>query len=154
MHFSFVLVMWLLSVNPHGALSTPLSKPAPLFTDRTDVLPHDLMKSRSRETGCYNDRGALNFDRHLVSAAAARSCGKTSACLVIGPIIHPCSLGLALGKSYDWYQIYKEKFAHSSMSNGYHPMDIEPICEWRNPFWRLHRVYFHNMVRKVANIKR
>ena len=37
---------------------------------RTDVLPHDLGKSRSREIGCYNDHIALNFDRHIGSVAA------------------------------------------------------------------------------------
>ena len=37
---------------------------------RTDVLPQDLMKSRSRNIGCYSDRIALKFDRHLGSAAA------------------------------------------------------------------------------------
>ena len=30
----------------------------------------NLVKSRSREIGCYNDRIALKFDRHLGSAAA------------------------------------------------------------------------------------
>ena len=37
----------------------------PLFTKRTGVLPQDLVKSRSRAIGCYNDRIALKFDRHL-----------------------------------------------------------------------------------------
>ena len=41
----------------------------PLFTKRTDVLQHDLVKSRSRKIGCYHDRVALNFDRHLGCAA-------------------------------------------------------------------------------------
>ena len=45
----------------------PLS--GPLFTKRWDVLPPHLVKSRSREIGCYNDRIALKFDRHLGSAA-------------------------------------------------------------------------------------
>ena len=44
--------------------------PGPLFTKRYDVLPPNLVKSRSREIGCYNDRIALKFDRHLGSAAA------------------------------------------------------------------------------------
>ena len=35
----------------------------------TDILPQDLVKSPSREIGCYNDRIALEFDRHLDSAA-------------------------------------------------------------------------------------
>ena len=42
----------------------------PLFTKRTDVLPYDILKSRSREVGCYNDSIAVKFDRHLRSAAA------------------------------------------------------------------------------------
>ena len=40
-----------------------------LFTKRTDVLLQDLVKSRRHEIGCYNDRIALTFDRHLDSAA-------------------------------------------------------------------------------------
>ena len=40
------------------------------FTKRMGVLPQDLVKSRSREIGRYNDRIALEFDRHLGSAAA------------------------------------------------------------------------------------
>ena len=42
----------------------------PLFTERYDVLPPNLVESRSREIGCYNDRIALKFDRHLGSPAA------------------------------------------------------------------------------------
>ena len=42
----------------------------PLFTKWTDVLQPNLVKSRSREIGCYNDRIVLKFDRHLGSAAA------------------------------------------------------------------------------------
>ena len=45
-------------------------QPAPFFTKRTDVLPQDLVKSRSREIECCNDRIALKFERHLGSAAA------------------------------------------------------------------------------------
>ena len=44
--------------------------PGPVFTKRTDVLPQDLVGSWSREIGCYSDRIALKFDRHLGSAAA------------------------------------------------------------------------------------
>ena len=40
----------------------------PLFTKRQDVLPPNLVKFRSRETGCYNDRITLQFDRRLGSA--------------------------------------------------------------------------------------
>ena len=36
----------------------------------TAVLPPNLVKSRTREIGCYNDRIALKFDRHLGSGAA------------------------------------------------------------------------------------
>ena len=42
----------------------------PIFTRRTDPLPQDLVKSRSREIGCFNDRSALKFDMYLGSAAA------------------------------------------------------------------------------------
>ena len=42
--------------------------PGPLFTKRTDVFPPNLVKSRCREIGCYNDRIALPFDKHLGSA--------------------------------------------------------------------------------------
>ena len=42
----------------------------PLFTKRLDVLPPNLVKSRSREIGCYNYRTALKLDRHLGSGAA------------------------------------------------------------------------------------
>ena len=44
--------------------------PGPLFTKRYDVLPPNLVKSRSREIGCYNDRFALKVNRHLGSGAA------------------------------------------------------------------------------------
>ena len=33
-----------------------------LFNKQTDVLPQDLVKSRSREVGYCNDRIALKFD--------------------------------------------------------------------------------------------
>ena len=36
----------------------------------TDVLPPNLVKSRSREIGCYDERIFLQFDRQLGSAAA------------------------------------------------------------------------------------
>ena len=38
--------------------------------NRTDVLPQDLVKSRSHEIGCCNYRIAIKFYRHLGSAAA------------------------------------------------------------------------------------
>ena len=43
----------------------PLHGPPRLFTKRYDVLPPNLAKSRSLKIGCYNDRIALKFDRHL-----------------------------------------------------------------------------------------
>ena len=64
----------------------------PLFTKRYDVLPQNLVKSRSREIGCYNDGIALKFQRHRDACQISeplgtrisrprvftRSCGKTS----------------------------------------------------------------------------
>ena len=46
-----------------GAIWTP-------FTERTDVLPQDLVKSRNREIHIYTFSIALKFDRHLGSGAA------------------------------------------------------------------------------------
>ena len=45
-------------------------KSGPLFTTRTDVLPPNLVKSRGRGIGCYNDRIALKFERNLGSSVA------------------------------------------------------------------------------------
>ena len=72
-----------------------------LFTKWTDVLLSNLVKSRSREIGCYNDYIVLIFGRLLGSAAAevhvkfhsdwrslnpnlaaSRSCGETSVRIV------------------------------------------------------------------------
>ena len=33
----------------------------PLFTKRMNVLPKDLMKTRSREIECYNDRTSAAY---------------------------------------------------------------------------------------------
>ena len=44
--------------------------PGSLYTKRTDGLPQDLVKSRSREIGCFNDPIALEFDRYVGSTAA------------------------------------------------------------------------------------
>ena len=44
--------------------------PGALFTMGQDVLPPNLVKSRSREIGCNNDRIVLKFDRDLGSVAA------------------------------------------------------------------------------------
>ena len=41
-----------------------------LFIKRSDILPPNLMKSRCREIGCYNELVVLEFDRHLGSSAA------------------------------------------------------------------------------------
>ena len=46
------------------------SPPGHLFTKRTDVLPQDLAKSRSREIRIWTFPIALKFDRHLGSTAA------------------------------------------------------------------------------------
>ena len=76
----------------------------PLFTKRTGVLPKDLVKPRSREILCNNDRIALNFDRGISAVLLSKrlwnfraigkdmthsafqdftwSCGKTSASLL------------------------------------------------------------------------
>ena len=51
----------------------PLHPVMSLFTKRYDVLPPNLGKSRSQEIGCYNDRIALKFDRHLGSSAVEMS---------------------------------------------------------------------------------
>ena len=40
-------------------------KSGPLCTERADVLSPNLVKSRHLEFGCYDDRVALKFDRHL-----------------------------------------------------------------------------------------
>ena len=40
-----------------------------LYTKQTGVSPQDLVKSRSHEIGCYNDRITVKFDSHLGSAA-------------------------------------------------------------------------------------
>ena len=44
--------------------------PGALFTKRQDVLPPNLVKSRSHKIGCYDDCIALKYDRCLGSAAA------------------------------------------------------------------------------------
>ena len=43
--------------------------PGSLFTKATGVLPHDLVKSRSRAIGCYNYRIALKWNLTGISAA-------------------------------------------------------------------------------------
>ena len=53
--------------DPHSKTSF---NPGPLFTMRWDVLSPNLVKSRSREIGCHNDRIARKFYRHIGSPAA------------------------------------------------------------------------------------
>ena len=54
----------------YRVISAVVYQSGPLFTKRTDVLPTNLVKPRSREIECYNHRIALKIDRHLGSAAA------------------------------------------------------------------------------------
>ena len=44
--------------------------PSPLLTKQTGDLPQNPMKSRSRETGWFNDRITVKFDRHFDSATS------------------------------------------------------------------------------------
>ena len=44
---------------------------ANISRDSMHVLLKNVVKSQSHEIGCWNDRIALSFDRHLDSAAAA-----------------------------------------------------------------------------------
>ena len=44
------------------------SSPGSLFTKRADLLSQDLVNSRSRKIGFYNDRYAVKFNRNLGSA--------------------------------------------------------------------------------------
>ena len=60
---------WCLSRNIPGKLVNTMAS-GPLFTKRTDVSPPNLVKSRSRETRCCNDRIALKFDTHLGRGAS------------------------------------------------------------------------------------
>ena len=52
---------------------------------RRDVLPPNLMKSRSREIGRYNDRFALKLDGHLGSTAAEMPVKFQSDCKSLNP---------------------------------------------------------------------
>ena len=67
-HGMYMMMNWRLFTTYRAQWTR--ATPGPLFTKRTDVLPQDVMKSRSREIGCYNDRVTLIFDRHPDSAAA------------------------------------------------------------------------------------
>ena len=46
------------------------SKPVALFNKRWDLLPQDLVKSRSHGIGYDNAHISLKYDMHLGSAAA------------------------------------------------------------------------------------
>ena len=61
--------MYVVCVNTKPCYTNKINA-EPLFTKRTDGLQQDLVKFRSREIRCYNDRIALKLDRHLNSAAA------------------------------------------------------------------------------------
>ena len=47
-----------------------LTHSGPLFTKRAEALLQNVVKTRVREIGYYNDSNALKFDRQLGSAAA------------------------------------------------------------------------------------
>ena len=69
--FNIVYILYGCLPGNNGMFSPmPVNNPGPLFTKRTDVLPPNIVKSRSREIDCYHDRIVLKFDRHLGSAAA------------------------------------------------------------------------------------
>ena len=59
--------------------------PRPLFTERTDVLPQDLLMSRSREIRVYAFPIALKFDWHLGSSAAEMPVKYQSDKIIIRP---------------------------------------------------------------------
>ena len=64
-----------ISHNPSG----------PLFTKRTDVLPEDLAKSRTREIRVETFPITLKFDRHLGSGAAEMAVKFQSDTIIITP---------------------------------------------------------------------
>ena len=55
-----VRMMTIIIWTSHVTISLTLIDSGRLFTKRWDVLPPNLVKSRSREIGCYNDRIALS----------------------------------------------------------------------------------------------
>ena len=67
-HFCFVVVIsWVL----FGFVwSFCVYSSGPLLIKRTDSLPPNHVKSRSREIGCYNDRIAPKFNMYLGRATA------------------------------------------------------------------------------------
>ena len=56
-----------------------------LFTNRPDVLPQVLVKSRSCEIGCYHDRIAQKFDKHPRNTAAEMPVKFQSDCESLNP---------------------------------------------------------------------
>ena len=103
---------WSTKVQGHNACTDP----GPLITKRTDVLPPNLVKSRSHEIGCCNDHIALKFwqasrqyccrgagqilerlEQFNPNLATSRSCVKTSnrlvnwgpeSCLILTGVVH------------------------------------------------------------------
>ena len=63
-HLFPVILIFIVACNDHDHV------PGPLFNQVTNFLPPNLVKSRRREFGCYNDRIALKFDRRFGSSAA------------------------------------------------------------------------------------
>ena len=66
--FSYTYMSAFLPDSP--VQNPPLCVSGPLFTMRQDVLPPSLAKPQSHEIGCYKDRIALKFGRHLDNGAA------------------------------------------------------------------------------------
>ena len=69
--FNIVYILYGCLAGDNGMFApVPVNNPGPLFTKRMDVLPPNIVKSRSREIDCYDDHIVLKFDRHIGSAAA------------------------------------------------------------------------------------
>ena len=97
-----------------------------LLSKRTDDIPHDLVKSRSRQIGCYNDHITPHFVRYISNAAAEvpvefrkclkpefrcfeppKSCGETSVRLVKRS---PTVLrNVTLRNTYKWMKVISWK---------------------------------------------
>ena len=61
------------------------SDPGPLFTKRTDVMPQDLVKSRSRGIRIYTFPIALKFDCHIGNGAAEMPVKFENDTIIIAP---------------------------------------------------------------------
>ena len=62
-----------LAIRPvHRQSGVSRSRPGSLFTKRTDVLPHDFVKSWSREIRVLTFPSSLKFNRHFGSSAACQ----------------------------------------------------------------------------------